>query len=476
MTRSQAAPTPDLCQEISAFLCDTLTAIHSKRAALLTPKGQRWLQARSATANRAQMAALLAKQENVSTLWKTIQTLLHHFCITDFQGSKLYTQILQRVQALIDQPEVEKVAISPLEIPSSDRDLTLAADQSYVGLVLLDAENMTLPAALETVLQNIGQYPIRYRLAFANWQKLGDRDQILYQRGYQLVHVPSGKNSADIKMSIDGVLISLRNPLIREVFVCSTDSDLMHLSHSLIGQGITPYRVCRHENRVEIRNVLTQKTGYFVLPQPEAASPKAPNQPQSPAEVEHLPSSASQLREWLKILILQAQHDQPNQPIKIADLARRFCDRNHVAVNTAIRSVTTAKNLTQFLKTSPQFQLSQISNSQSLQVTLRKPSENAAANPVSSAAKPAIAKISDAATLEQAVVKLMWTLSANQAGKSIHLSVLGSEFSKTYQEPMSKVLKRIGEPKGLPKFLAKCHSLRIKKQGKAWQVLLACVS
>jgi hypothetical protein len=84
--------------------------------------------------------------------------------------------------------------------------------------------------------------------------------------------------------------------------------------------------------------------------------------------------------------------------------------------------------------------------------------------------------ITNGQTLEQAILKLVGSLSANQSDGSIHLSTLGSNFAKIHQESLSKVLKRIGEPKGLPKFLAKCRSLRIQKRGTTWWVALAGIS
>jgi len=84
--------------------------------------------------------------------------------------------------------------------------------------------------------------------------------------------------------------------------------------------------------------------------------------------------------------------------------------------------------------------------------------------------------ITDAYSLEQALVGLLWNLSSHQSGGPISLSMLSVYFAHVYNEPMSKVLKRIGEPKSLPKFLAKCRSLRIQRQDSDWQVALTCVS
>jgi len=120
-----------------------------------------------------------------------------------------------------------------------------------------------------------------------------------------------------------------------------------------------------------------------------------------------------------------------------------------------------------------------LAKNQQLEVRLKGPAT--AESPTdqsikSSVPKDAPQKITDARTLEQALVKLLWSLPSKQTGGQVSLSVVGTQFAVVHREPLSKVLKRIGEPKGLPKFLAKCSALRIQKHGKEWRVALVCVS
>ncbi|MBW4463587.1 MAG: hypothetical protein KME47_25595 [Nodosilinea sp. WJT8-NPBG4] len=84
--------------------------------------------------------------------------------------------------------------------------------------------------------------------------------------------------------------------------------------------------------------------------------------------------------------------------------------------------------------------------------------------------------ITDAHRLEQALITLLWRLSSGQTDSQIQLSVLATYFAHVHQESMSAALKRIGEPKGLPKFLAKCRSFKVQQQGQDWRITLACVS
>jgi hypothetical protein len=342
-------------------------------------------------------------------------------------------------------------------------------------------------------VENTGHYHYGERLAVGNGRNLGGRDREFYQRGYHMVHVPDGKNSADIKMSLDASLISLWNPSVREVFICSTDTDLLHLGHTLLNLGVTPYRVSRHQDRFAVLNIANQTTQVFHSPQAgqeaqgevltkDAPLPETANAPENQGGENPAPvtvPTVAQMQRWLKILILQEQQANPGQPITIGRLGALFRQRNQIAANQALKANSDYKNLKQFLSAHDAFELSPLPDGQHIEVRLNAPvSEPAIVDQSTQPSTPEAApkKITDAHTLEQALVKLLWSLSSDQSVSQVSLSALGTAFAQVHQEPLSKVLKRIGEPKGLPKFFAKCRSLRLQKRGKDWRVALACVS
>jgi NYN domain len=85
---------------------------------------------------------------------------------------------------------------------------------------------------------------LQIKIAFANWRAIGkQRDGELNDRGYQMIHVPAGKNSADLKMTALGSSLFVAYPNVKEVFVCSSDSDLAHLCNTLRLHGLTAYAV-----------------------------------------------------------------------------------------------------------------------------------------------------------------------------------------------------------------------------------------
>ena len=496
MTHAPAPPNPECSETIARLLHTALLTAQQQRADLLTETAQTWLQATTPAVQRAKLVALLEQSSTVSELLQAVERMLAKLFIPAFQGTQPSRQILQRSQALIAPGPGRAVQTQDSHHPGPPH-------LAWAGLLLVDAENMTPPKTLEAFLQTVGRYPILHRLAFGNWRRLGRRDQVFYRRGYQMVHVPSGKNSADIKMSLDASLISLGNPSIREVFICSTDSDLLHLGHTLLNLGVTPYRVSRRYNSFAILNVAQQTTQMFHLAPP--SSPPGPppaveqtdpeqsdfdpaEQPEHPVviapELVKVPT-LGQMKGWLKVLIMQEQQANPGQLIPLDRLGQLFRDRNHISAHEALKANSGYRTLRQFLEDNPIFALSPLPDGRQIAVTLASPAlesppslEPSASvsgtEPEGEGAPPP--PITDAHSLEQALIKLLWQLSSGQADSQIQLSILAAYFTHVYQEPMSAVLKRIGEPKGLPKFLAKCRSLRVQKQGQDWRITLACVS
>lgn len=494
MTHAPEPLNPECSETIARLLHAALLTAQQQRVDLLTETGRTWLEATTPAMQRAKLVAVLELPSTVPERLQTVERILAKLFIPAFQGTQPYRQILQRSQALMAP------AAGDLGPRLGDRPHHGPPNLGWAGLLLVDAENMTPPKTLEAFLQTVGRYPILHRLAFGNWRRLGRRDQVFYQRGYQMVHVPSGKNSADIKMSLDASLISLWNPSIREVFICSTDSDLLHLGHTLLNLGVTPYRVSRRHNSFAILNVAQQTTQMFHLappsppprPQPavEQTDPeqaKQAEQPEHPAmapEIVKVPT-LGQMKGWLKVLIMQEQQANPGQPITLDRLGHLFRDRNQISANEALKANSSYRTLRQFLEDNPLFALSPLSDGPQIAVTLAPPAVESPPSlelsaPVSANQPDGVIAppppITDAHSLEQALITLLWRLSSGQADSQIQLSILAAYFTHIHQESMSAVLKRIGEPKGLPKFLAKCRSLRVQKQGQDWRITLACVS
>ncbi len=528
MARRLVQPELDLNAKISHLLHTAVTQAYRNHGHLLTAACCTWLQTTSSEAQRAKITALLDQQPDNASRRSAVNYVLSQLFTSTFPETKAYGQILQRVEAMLvaaDQPIAEALGMpDPSEPQAGARPEGESVNSALSGLLLVDVENINLPVTLEDFLQTVGQYPIRYRLAFGNWRRLGNRDRKFYQRGYQMIHVPSGKNSADIKMSLEASLMALRDPSIREVFICSADSDLLHLAHALLGQGITPYRVSHNRQGFTILNLLNRTKQTFALNQnhPDPGNFFATEDPDADLLDTALPPnipSLEDMKQWMFDLIWQEQKANPDQPLTIDELGKLFRDCHQVSATQAIQANSGYKNLRQFLVAQDELRLYPLPGGKRIAVVWKDydpaadgdlpenvgaevysdtPASDTPAPTVpttqadapglellqtaalppqaTTAPDPAAQTITDAHGMEQALVGLLWNLSSHKSGGHISLSVLSTYFAHVYNEPLSKALKRIGEPKNIPKFLAKCRSLRVQQQDKEWQVSLTCVS
>jgi hypothetical protein len=131
------------------------------------------------------------------------------------------------------------------------------------SILLVDIENISLDVVAEDYIKKSCNYPLKHCLAFGNWKKLGQKDEELHERGYELFHVPQGKNNADHRMTTVGSFICLNYPSLKEIFVCSSDRDLDILCNFLSKKDITVYRVFKEINNLCIKNLKTEETSSF---------------------------------------------------------------------------------------------------------------------------------------------------------------------------------------------------------------------
>ncbi|UAJ72610.1 NYN domain-containing protein [Synechocystis sp. PCC 7339] len=127
------------------------------------------------------------------------------------------------------------------------------------SVLLIDIENIYLDVVEEDLIKKLSRHSLKHYLAFGNWKKLGNKDEELHKRGYELFHVPSGKNNADQRMTSIGSFICLNYPDIKEIFVCSSDKDLETLCNFLSQKDIVVYQVFRQTNSLCIKNSETNE-------------------------------------------------------------------------------------------------------------------------------------------------------------------------------------------------------------------------
>ena len=212
--------------------------------------------------------------------------------------------------------------------PSSSRCGECVIDKSSecdrgIAILLLDAENLKLDVTAEKFLASLCNYPLQVKIAFANWKKptTGKLDAELYDRGYELIHVPGGANSADGKMIAFGAAILYRYPAVKQVFVCSSDGLLNHLCNQLQNQGLTVFRVRGQNAVLSVENLLTGDTNHYSCKREE--------------EVPSFEELANQIGEFLK-----AEHKSIDERIaRFSSVAELFQERRAVALTSTTSHV-----------------------------------------------------------------------------------------------------------------------------------------
>ncbi len=404
-----------------------------------------------------------------------------------------------------------------------------------IAILLLDAENLKLDINTEKFLASLCSYPLEVKIAFANWKNpsTGKLDTELYDRGYELIHVPGGSNSADGKMIAFGAAILYRYPAVREVFVCSSDGLLNHLCNQLQNQGLTVFRVRRQNAILSVENHLTGESKHYSCGRE--------------MEIPSLEDLANQISELLK-----AEHKSIEERIaQFSSVAELFQERRTLAFNSTSSNNAAAmlqsaeKEITQAAKeplppvavnqniATPQtiaaLNSTAIDSLDALEKILLEMIEaaiveskedaisvvkikknffntyechadlivkhflansslikflqsrasvfqltlNGSEHQVAIAQKDGPSKTDSPAALESSLAKIVRALTAQSPGSFIPIPHVASEFKKQYGQPITKKLKALKLDSPFPDFLQSCPTFKVQKKGKGYQVAIA---
>jgi len=406
-----------------------------------------------------------------------------------------------------------------------------------IAILLLDAENLKLKVNTEQFLAGLCDYPLQVKIAFANWKNpsIGKLDAELYDRGYELIHVPGGANSADGKMIAFGAAILYRYRDVRQVFVCSSDGLLNHLCNQLQNQGLTVFRVRRQNSVLSVENPLTCDTLHYscemeveipsfeelanqvaellkaehksieeriarfssvaelfqerrtvVFPSttsPAALSESAQNEVtpvleaslatvavnQNVAEqnfseiIPGLNSNAIESLDVFKTILVEiieaANIELKEDAIPLVKIKKHFLAKYQTHADLVVKKFLGKKSsLIKYLQSeSGVFQLKLIG--QEHQVAIVK--------------KSSTSKTNSSAALEASLVKIITELTAKSPGSYIPVNQVASEFNKLYHQPLTKKLLSLNLGSKVIDFLQSCQTLKVKKDGKDYQVAIA---
>ncbi|NET60681.1 MAG: NYN domain-containing protein [Symploca sp. SIO2E6] len=332
-----------------------------------------------------------------------------------------------------------------------------------IAILLLDAENLQLDPDTENFLVGVCRYPLQIKIAFANWRTMGKQDAELHRRGYELIHVPAGKDSADVKMATVGSSIFVHYPTAREVFVCSSDKVLTHLCNTLQTHGLTVYSVCKQGPKIRVLNRQNSHSQtHSLLPQ---------------VEIPSLDKFISQLQE----IITAEQNNHHHNWVRLSKLSQLYKNKYNIAITQVVAGHLLGKRARDlFLKYPAQFVIHQPPEQSEIYITVfpQLPSAEAAANPSTqptaiTTQDTASFTINSRADLEQSIVKIVKSLTAQSPESYIDLSRIATEFNMRYDQNIKETITRLQLKVKFVKLLHSCSALQVKQEGKVYKVAIA---
>lgn len=301
--------------------------------------------------------------------------------------------------------------------------------ETKTSLLLLDAENLKLDINCELFLASICDYPLQVKLAFANWRNpsTGKQDIELYKRGYQLIHVPGGKDSADAKMIGFGASVLRSYPTVKEVFVCSGDGILIHLCNELQNQGLIVYWVRRQGQNLQVENRNTGKLTHYSI----TMSREIP--------------SLEQVVEEIQDLIKNEQNSINTKLQSLATIATLFEERRNLNTN--------------IYQNRPEIE------------EIVSPTDESSTQSIKQEEKENFVQIGDRETLDKFLLKIIRDFPINSPKTKLSVSKLGTEIQKITGQSPTSIVKKLKLGSSLTKYLESSPTFILKPSGKEYEVI-----
>ena len=331
------------------------------------------------------------------------------------------------------------------DIKSIEKEISTTSEvQQHTGIValLLDAENIQITSETEDFLEEFFNNSIQIKVAFANWHSMGHKDIEFHQRGYDLIHLPRGKDNADDKMIAFGSIIDESYPKVKEVLVCSSDKVMTNLSNQLQQKGLTVYQVSQENSNLTILNGNTDESQtHIVLP------------------------SIDKLLSQIKDIIQYQEKETSNQWIKLSKICKLFKDKYSFGINKVVSHHLPGKTVKNIFANMPEFVIHQIPEHPEVYVTLFK-------MPSQQNIDSYKLKFDDKPSLEKALINIVTNLVGTTPNNYIPIYTVGERFDKQYGKGISKILKELNMSGNFLNFLQSCSCFELKKTGNIWQVAL----
>ncbi|MEM9922352.1 MAG: NYN domain-containing protein [Cyanobacteria bacterium P01_D01_bin.50] len=315
-------------------------------------------------------------------------------------------------------------------------------ENTGIAVLLLDVENIQIQPETEQFLTTVCTNPIQIKIAFANWQSMGKKDIELHQRGYDLIHVPRGKDNADGKMMAFGSTINEYYPQVKEVLVYSSDKVMTNLCNHLQQKGLIVYQISQQNSNLTIFNGKTNEIEtHTILP------------------------SIEQLLYQIKDIIKEQEAQTSNQWIKLSKICTLFKEKYSFGINKVVSHHLPDKTVKNIFVNKSEFVIHQIPEHPEVYVTLFK-------MPTSKKVETKILTFENKSDVEKEIIKIITHLVGKNPLNYIPISTVGERFNKQYGKGISHTLREVSTNGNFVKFLQSCNSFELKKTGNIWQVAI----
>jgi len=440
-----------LLQKISVQICQSIIAIQQQQPELLIAKYRtiNWQISANKSALSTKFIAILGQTQTWDELLQKLQSSLKAVLVP----AAFDSQILLDLISSIGQLNPENPELNTTHSPQHSQ-----RQSPGMAVLLLDAENLQLNTNTEKFLTTTCNFPLQVKIAFANWSNRGKLDIELHERGYDLIHVPAGRDNADGKMIAIGSSIHERYPNVKEVFVCSSDKVMTNLCNILQQNGILVYQVSQQGENITLFNSSTSEIiNYSLKPLPEIPS-------------------IEQFIGQIKSLIKLQQKQTSTYWVKLSILSKLFKTKHQLTISQIFAHHFPGKQAREvFIDYPSEFVVHQIDEKSELYVTLfehHQPKiENKQDNLQPKVTRSEVLSvINSPAELEQAINNIVTNLTTADHNKSVDISILGSKFYQQYGKPINEQIKQLKIAGSFVKFLHSCKYLQIHKVGKKWEV------
>ncbi|MBD2386514.1 NYN domain-containing protein [Cylindrospermum sp. FACHB-282] len=450
-----------LLNQIGSYVCQAIIAIQQQQPELLHEKYRniQWQSSSNQSALTAKFTEALSQTQDWDALVQKFQVYLKALLIPESFSSSTIGELIAKVQQL--NPGISELNSSTKNITIHPSTSTRFLQKIGITVLLLDAENLQINADTEKFLTTVCTCPIQVKVAFANWSNRGKLDVELHERGYDLIHVPIGRDNADGKMIAFGSSIHERYPNAQEVLVCSSDKVMTNLCNHLQQNGLTVYQVSQQGENLRLFNSSTGKITTHSL--------KA---------LSEIPS-IEQLIQQLKTLIKAEQQSTGNQWVQVSKVSQLLQKKYKITITQVMSIHLPGKKARDiFIDYPAEFVVHQAPDKSELYVTLfelPQVSKSNSSNFVKQSAvkNQSLSSINSPEDLEEALIKMMNTLTSKSKESHIRLEILGAEFNKQYGEGITKILKRLQTSSTFIKFLQSSSYFTLEKEGKSYRVIMS---